>query len=294
VIVTSVDRAPAVAGRFYPSDPTELSAFIETCLEGIPPERRCCEAAIVPHAGLIYSGRCAGAVFGRLALPRTVVVLCPNHTGTCHSPGASLWRSGVFDTPLGAVSIDEAFAIAVEQACSLVAHDPAAHRFEHAIEVELPFLIARSPGTTIVPIVIAWTDWSRSEELAAALSETVAARRSVAPGSDTLLIASSDLSHYEPALEAERKDRLAIAAIERLDGRALLQVCERERISMCGRAPAAVVLEAARRLGASDAEVVDYRHSGWVTGRDDDVVSYAGVLIGRRMAARSPSRSTGD
>lgn len=132
-----------------------------------------------------------------------------------------------------------------------------------------------------MPIVIAWTDWPRSEELADALAETVAARRSVAPGSDVLLIASSDMSHNEGAPEAERKDRLTLAAIERLDGQALLEVCERERISMCGRAPAAVVLEAARRLGASDAEVIDYRHSGWVSGRDDDVVSYAGVLIGR-------------
>lgn len=237
---------------------------------------------MVPHAGLIYSGKCAGAVFGRLALPRTVVLLCPNHTGTCRSPGASLWRSGVFDTPLGPVSIDEMFAVALEQACSLVAHDPAAHRFEHAIEVELPFLIARSPGTTIVPIVIAWTDWTRSAALAAALAETVAARRRVAPGRDVLLIASSDMSHYEGAPEAERKDRLAMTALGRLDGRALLEVCERERISMCGRAPAAVVLEAARLLGASDAQVVDYRHSGWVTGCDDNVVSYAGVLIGRR------------
>lgn len=280
--MTSVDRAPAVAGRFYPKDPSELSALVETCLEGVTAERQRCHAAMVPHAGLIYSGKCAGAVFGRLALPRTVVLLCPNHTGTCRSPGASLWRSGVFDTPLGPVSIDEMFAVALEQACSLVAHDPAAHRFEHAIEVELPFLIARSPGTTIVPIVIAWTDWTRSAALAAALAETVAARRRVAPGRDVLLIASSDMSHYEGAPEAERKDRLAMTALGRLDGRALLEVCERERISMCGRAPAAVVLEAARLLGASDAQVVDYRHSGWVTGCDDNVVSYAGVLIGRR------------
>ncbi|HEX7780294.1 MAG TPA: AmmeMemoRadiSam system protein B [Vicinamibacterales bacterium] len=275
-------RTSAVAGHFYPKDPGELSALIEKCLEGIAPDPRRCEAAVVPHAGLIYSGQCAGAVFGRLVLPRTVVVLCPNHTGTCRSPGASLWRSGVFDTPLGPVSIDESFAVALEQACDLVVHDPAAHRFEHAIEVELPFLIARSPGTAIVPIVIAWSDWLRSERLAAALAETVAARRSVAPGSDVLLLASSDMSHYEGAAEADRKDRMALAAIERVDGRALLEVCERERISMCGRAPVAVVLEAARRLGASDAEVVDYRHSGWVSGRDDDVVSYAGVLIGRR------------
>jgi MEMO1 family protein len=281
--VTGAHRTPAVAGRFYPKDPDELGALIETCLREAATETCHCQAAIVPHAGLIYSGKCAGAVFGRLALPRTVVVLCPNHTGRCRSPGASLWRSGVFETPLGPVPVDETFAAALERSCALVAHDETAHRSEHAIEVELPFLIVRSPKTTIVPIVIGFSDWTRSEALAAALAETVAARRKMAPENDVLFIASSDMTHYEPAAEAERKDRLALVEIERLDGRALLQVCEREHVTMCGRAPAAIVLEAARRLGAKETELVDYRHSGWVTGNHADVVSYAGVLIGCRQ-----------
>ncbi len=267
-------RPPAVAGHFYPDDAGDLVAVVDECLAGVPDEARRCRGAIAPHAGLVYSGACAGHVFGRLAIPRTVVVIAPNHTGRCRSPGASLWRAGAFDTPLGAVPIDEVFAAALEDACDLVAHDPVAHRDEHAIEVELPFLRRRASDAAIVPLVLAWDDWARSERLAAALANVVRAAER-----DVLLVASSDMTHYEPAAGAERKDRQALAAIQALDGRGLLEACRRERISMCGRAPAAVVVEAARRLGATQAEVVDYRHSGWVTGSDAEVVAYAGVLV---------------
>ena len=227
----------------------------------------------------MYSGACAGAVFGRVALPKTIVILAPNHTGLCESPGASLWRSGVFETPLGPVSIDETFAAALESTCDLVAHDPAAHRDEHAIEVELPFIAVCSPQSTIVPIVIDWSDWPRSEQLAAALFETATAVRDAGGGADDVLfLASSDMTHYESVEVAARKDGLAFEAIEALDGCGLLDVCGREQITMCGRVPAAIVLEIARRLGATSAEVVDYRHSGLVTGSNRSVVSYAGVL----------------
>ena len=132
-------RRPAVAGRFYPADPAELLKVVAACLDGVPDEARHCRAAIAPHAGLVYSGRCAGAVFGRLRLPPTVVILAPNHTGICRSPGASLYRQGAFEMPLGAVPVDAAFSEALMRASDLVADDPAAHQFEHAIEVELPF-----------------------------------------------------------------------------------------------------------------------------------------------------------
>jgi AmmeMemoRadiSam system protein B len=270
-------RPPAVAGYFYPDDPTELRQLVAECMEDASePAPRRPVAAIAPHAGLTYSGKCAGAVFGRLVWPRTMVILAPNHTGICTSPGASLWRSGAFETPLGAVAIDDTFAAALEDACDLVAHDPAAHRDEHAIEVELPFVAARAPETTIVPLVIAWDDWERSETLAAALATLVTAR-----ADDVFLLASSDMNHYEAAGVAARKDAQAFTAIEALDGRGLLEVCARERITMCGRVPAAIVLEAARRLGAASARVVDYRHSGLVSGSDSSVVSYAGVVIER-------------
>ncbi len=153
-------------------------------------------------------------------------------------------------------------------------HDASAHRFEHAIEVELPFIQVLETAVRIVPLVLAWDDWDRSEKLAAALTQVIAT--SPQP---VLLLASSDMTHYESARSAARKDRIALDAIDRLDGQALLAACERERISMCGRAPAAVAIEAARQLGATAAELVDYRHSGMASGDDHTVVAYASVLI---------------
>lgn len=223
----------------------------------------------------MYSGRCAAAVFARLKIPDLVVILAPNHTGLLGAPGgASLWRRGAFAIPLGRVPVAAEFAEQLAQHCQLVAHDPVAHMREHAIEVELPFLSILARGAAIVPLVLAWDDWTRCAQLGAALADVVGAWPH-----EVLLLASSDMTHHEPARQAARKDRIALAAVERLDGGALLAACRHEAISMCGRAPTAVVVEAARRLGASRGEVVDYRHSGWVTGDDASVVAYAGVVI---------------
>jgi AmmeMemoRadiSam system protein B len=230
--------------------------------------------AIVPHAGLVYSGQCAAHVWGRVHVPRTVVVLAPNHTGAMASPGASVWAQGRFATPLGDVPIAEAFADRLTKACSLVAHDPSAHVREHAIEVELPFLHMITADAAIVPIVLAWDRWEPTRQLAAALVDVIQAW-----DGDVLLVASSDMTHYESAATAKRKDGLALDAIRELDGEELLSVCHREGVTMCGRAPAAVVIDASRQLGATAAELVDYRHSGLVTGDDREVVAYAGVVI---------------
>lgn len=268
-------RPAAVAGRFYPADAEELRGLVDDCLSGVEAEPRSLPAVIVPHAGLVYSGRCAAQVFGRVDVPPVVVILAPNHTGRLGAPGgASLWARGAFETPLGSLAVAEDFAKQLQARCALVSHDPDAHRNEHAVEVELPFLAARRPDAGIVPIVLAWEDWGRCKQLATALAELVADWPE-----GVLLVASSDMTHFESAAQAAAKDRLALRAVESLDAEELLRTCERERVTMCGRAPAAVVVEAARRLGASRAEVVDYRHSGWVTGDDSSVVAYAGVVI---------------
>jgi hypothetical protein len=272
--MTGAIRAPAVAGRFYPAEVGELDALLADCLRDLPREGRRCRAAIVPHAGLVYSGRTAAAVFARLAIPPVVVILAPNHTGQLASPGASLWDHGSFLTPLGPVAVESAFAGRLVAECELARPDALAHREEHAVEVELPFLQRLAPAASIVPIVLGWDDWVRCRTLAHALARVVASWPV-----DVLLLASSDMTHYESAAEAARKDRLALAAVEQLNGAGLLETCRRHDISMCGRAAAATVLEAARELGASGAELVDYRHSGLVSGDDTSVVSYAGVLI---------------
>lgn len=230
---------------------------------------------MVPHAGLQYSGACAAEVFKRVQLAPTVVILAPNHTGRVGAPGgASAWTTGAFETPLGRHAIAEDFLHELCRRCALVAHDPVAHEGEHAIEVELPFLSLLAPQSRIAPIVLAWDDWARCRELGDALADAV--RGWAEPVS---LLASSDMTHFESAASAEAKDRVALEHIAHLDGAGLLAACERLPITMCGRAPAATVLHAAGALGATTAELVDYRHSGWVTGDDQSVVAYAGVII---------------
>lgn len=268
-------RRPAVAGMFYPAHPDELRALVQDMLAEVGEPLQQAHAAIVPHAGLIYSGRCAAQVWGRLAIPPVVVLIAPNHTGLLDNPGgAGAWSRGVFETPLGETPVAEDLLARMEDACSLLRHDRAAHLREHAIEVELPFLRLLAPETKLAPIILAWDEWEPCKQLSDAIARVVAEWPQ-----DVLLVASSDMTHYESAERAAQKDRQALSAVERLDGRELLAVCHRENVTMCGRAPSAVVLEAARQLGATQAEVVDYRHSGWVTGDDSGVVAYAGVVI---------------
>lgn len=270
-------RAPAVSGRFYPGTPVELERTVRDLLDPIRPIAHPADArgALVPHAGYLYSGLTAAHVFARVRVPPVVVIVAPNHTGACRSPGgASLWEAGAFQTPLGEMPVDERFGAALLAECDLVAPDHAAHVDEHAVEVEVPFLQIVAPGSRIVPLVLAWDDWESSRALGQALARVIRAWPDA-----VLLLASSDLSHYEPANAAELKDAVALSAIQAIDGAELLARCHRERISMCGRAPAACMLAALRALGATRAEVVDYRHSGWVTGDESSVVGYAGVLI---------------
>ena len=279
-------RSPAVSGRFYPKDPAELRATVATLLADArrahpltpspPAERGNVLAAIAPHAGYVYSGPTAAAVFARVTIPGLVVILAPNHTGISEAEGGvSLWEAGAFRTPLGDVPVDAQTAEALlEVSHGVVGVDHDAHRAEHAVEVELPFLQLLRADVRIVPLVIAWDAW----DAARLLGETLA-RLVKAAAEPMLLLASSDMNHYEPAGVTEQKDGQALAAIRALDGGELLARCKRERISMCGRAPVATVLAAARALGAGRAEVVDYRHSGWVSGDNARVVGYAGVVI---------------
>jgi len=271
-------RRPAVSGRFYPAARAELASLVGELLAAAKadaPSAAPVRAAIAPHAGYVYSGPTAAAVFARVTLPRLVVILAPNHTGVCNvEGGVSLWEEGAFRTPLGDVPVDAGLAAALRAASPLVGVDHEAHLAEHAIEVELPFLQMTRPDARIVPLVLAWDAWEPARLLGEALARLV--RAAAEP---VLLLASSYLNHYEPAAGSEKKDARALEAVTALDGAELLQRCRSEGISMCGRGPAAVVLAAARALGARRADVVDYRHSGWVSGDNARVVGYAGVVI---------------
>ena len=264
-----------MAGLFYPGGPDELRETVDDLMRAAAAPSAAAVAAIAPHAGYPYSGRTAAHVYARLEVPRAVVVLAPNHTGLARArSGGSVYARGSLRTPVGDVPVHEELAAALLAACDLLEDDPLAHEREHAVEVHLPFLLARNPGVAVVPVVLGWSDWPRTERLGAALAEVVRGW-----GEPVLLVASSDMNHYEAAAVNAAKDLLALGAVARLDGQALLAVTAEHRVSMCGRVPAAAVLHAARLLGATSADVVHRSHSGEVTGDDDRVVSYAGVIV---------------
>jgi len=269
-----------VSGRFYSAEPARLAGDVQALCAQARSEAGAAVpapaiAAVVPHAGFQYSGLCAARVLVRLALPPVIVILAPNHSGRWRAAGgASLFASGAFRTPLGDVPIAEDFGAALVASEPLVGDDAEAHRYEHAVEVELPLLQALRSDVRIVPLVLAFDEWDPCRALGDSLARVV--RRWSEP---VLLLASSDLNHYEPAFVGERKDARALAAIEALDGGALLERCAQEGISMCGRAAVATALAAATTLGAARAEVVDYRHSGQVSGDLDAVVGYGGVIV---------------
>lgn len=275
-------REPAVAGRFYPSDPAELGSTVERLLHppaGTPGAARVPGTApeathpalgvLAPHAGYVYSGGVAGATWARVAVPPRVILLCPNHTGAGRR--VSLWPGGAWDTPLGAVPVDAGMTADI-LATGLAEADHDAHRDEHALEVQLPFLQALRPDVSIAALCLGPLPFARCLELGLALAD-------VARGHGALLAASSDMSHYVPATVAREKDRLALDRVLALDPRGLHEVVTREEISMCGFVPATVMLVGAKALGARRAEIVRYATSGDVTGDTRSVVAYAGVVL---------------
>lgn len=264
-------RSPAVAGRFYPARPDELRRELELYLP-LSPERRTAIGCLVPHAGLMYSGHVAGAVYARLEPVPTYVILCPNHTG--QGRPLAIQSDGQWETPLGDVPIDRELARELKQACPQLEEDTEAHRFEHSLEVQLPFLQHRQPDFRFVPIALGVGDYDPLAELGRALGE-VLGRRSPRP----LLVASSDLNHYESDAVSRRKDQKAIDRILALDPRGLYDTVRRERISMCGYGPGVAMLTAAQELGARQTELVRYANSGDITGDRSAVVGYAGIVV---------------
>jgi AmmeMemoRadiSam system protein B len=275
-VIALPSRTPAVSGTFYPALPGRLRADVRAFLaHGTSPPRRAL-GIVVPHGGYMYSGATAGAAFAAVEVPVTCIVLAPNHTGRGRARhGGSLLVDTAYRTPLGDVEPDTELGAALqERAHPLLIEDPLAHADEHAVEVLLPFLQMRNEAVRVVPVVLGWGDWERTRRLAHAIHDVIADR------SDVLLVASSDMNHYEPASASADKDALALERIVALDGEGLLEVTQSRHISMCGRVPVACTLEVARRAGFARAEVVGYSHSGLINGNHDRVVGYAAALIG--------------
>jgi MEMO1 family protein len=266
-------RAPAVAGRFYPGEPEVLDTLVAKLLVSASagePQRAI--ALLVPHAGWIYSGAVAGAVYASVRIPDRVVLLGPNHTGL--GPPLSVWDRGEWEVPGARVPVDEEMARTLKSSCADLLPDQSAHRYEHCLEVQLPFLRARAPHLRVTPVVVGTTRIDSLRGLADALAEAI--RRI---GEEILIVISSDMTHYEPAPEAQKKDRLAVAAMEAVDAEELYRVVRQEGISMCGYAPAVSGLLTSRELGARVGRLVRYSHSGEVSGDSTSVVGYAGMTF---------------
>lgn len=267
-------RHPAVAGRFYPGDPDDLRDEAREYLSQSPATAapRRVIGCIAPHAGYIYSGHVAGAVFGSIEIPRRCVVMCPNHTGMGRA--LAIMSDGAWETPLGDVPIDVELAAALKARFPALHEDSAAHRAEHAAEVELPFLQLRQPDLTFVPIALGTAQFEPLEHLGLAVADVIAAQTD-----PVLIVASSDMNHYQSDAVTRVKDHRAIERILSLDPRGLYDVVTQQDISMCGFGPAVAMLTAARKLGSRSAELVKYATSGDVSGDRDRVVGYAGVIV---------------
>ena len=275
-------REPAVAGRFYPRERAQLEREVRRHLEAATPKKQASAApvraigCIVPHAGYMYSGGVAGSVFAKLELPRKYIILCPRH----YPQGAPLaiLSEGAWRTPLGEAAIDEALARALVHACPVLREDAAAHAPEHAIEVELPFLQVAAPGFQFVPISLGTDRLPVLEDVGRAIAGVVAAQAE-ARQEPVLIVASSDMNHYESDEVTRQKDARAIDRILALDARGLHELVRRENISMCGYGPAVAMLVAAKQLGAARPELIGYATSAEVSGDYERVVGYAGIAV---------------
>jgi AmmeMemoRadiSam system protein B len=266
-------RLPAVAGRFYPSHPKELTALIREYSRPDPhypatPVKAC----LTPHAGYMYSGHVTGAVLARVELPQKIIIL-----GVRHYPRgeeAAILSSGAWRTPLGDAPIDEMLAEALRQACPLLREDSVAHSGEHSLEVQVPFLQVLAPGFTFVPIALGTVRFESLVSVGEALGRVLANSKG-----NVVLLTTSDLNHYEDDATTRIKDRKAIDQLLALDPRGLYDACRNEEISMCGLGPAVAMLTALNTLGVKKAELVRHATSADVSGDRDQVVGYAGMIF---------------
>lgn len=267
-------RQPVVAGRFYPGSADQLRQAIERLVDpqAVPGD---VVGALVPHAGYEYSGAVAGATISRIAFKETFVVIGPSHTGLGRP--FSVFADGGWRTPLGEVAVDSELARRAVALSRYLEEDEVAHLQEHSVEVQLPFLQYFKPDVRIVPVVLASAEVDVYREIGRAIAGAVKET-----GREVVLLASGDLTHYEPQASAEKKDRAGIEAILALDEALLLRRVREMDISMCAYAPAATMIAACRELGGGRPELIDYRTSGDATGDRASVVGYAGIIIPRQ------------
>lgn len=260
-------RESVFAGSFYPGEADAIRTFLGSVEVPLDPVQAL--GVIVPHAGYVYSGPTAWKTLKSVQLPDTAVILCPNHRGRGEPVAVS--PDEAWDTPLGPVSCDQALVHAI---CSFeeAELDTHAHEAEHSLEVQLPMLKLLKPDIKLVAVSIGTGRKETLDRLADHLVEHLDPERH-------LLVASSDMSHFVSVDDARQADEPVIDRIRDLDGEGMLDTVVRKQVSMCGVFPAYVMLRTANGLGARQADVVEYTHSGKVTGDNRDVVAYLGVRI---------------
>ncbi len=264
-------RPPAVAGRFYPADPQALLEEVQRHLEQNAPKISA-KGVIAPHAGFMYSGHVAGTVYSQIEIPETVVLIGPNHTGMGERIAVS--SSGSWIMPFGDLEIDTHLAKMILEYLPIAGESEDAHRLEHSLDTQLPYLQYFRKQFRFVPICLMRLSFDECRMLARAIVKAVRfCERNV------LIVASSDMTHYESHACASEKDRKAIDQILKMDPEGLFRTVEEEGITMCGVNPATVMLAACKELGATQAELVRYMTSGEVSGDMDQVVGYAGVVV---------------
>ncbi|MBL7196865.1 MAG: AmmeMemoRadiSam system protein B [Candidatus Omnitrophica bacterium] len=266
-------RKPIVAGKFYPGDKNTIKKQLTTFLKDTSKEDAL--ACIMPHAGYIYSGRVATQTAASVEIKENIILLGPNHTGLGET--FSIISQGSWQTPLGNVEINSTIAEYLKKECSLIKEDSSAHMHEHSLEVELPILqFLSNQQFCIVPLVLMPADKTKYEKVSQAIYKTIT---DLDIKGKTLIVASSDMTHYEPHESAKQKDNLAIEAILNLDEDLLMQRLSKYNISMCGYAPVITTIIAAKKLGAKKAKLIMYQTSGETSGDYEAVVGYAGITI---------------
>ncbi len=265
-------RQPAVQDRFYPGSPEALNKTIEDLLpKSDESHPKAAIAAISPHAGYVYSGELAAKTLNAVEIPETVIIIGPNHRGV-GAPVALSTHS--WDMPFGTVEADNDFSTRLVANCSNIQRDELAHRYEHSLEVQVPFLQKLQPNLSIVPLVVSHISCPLCLTIATAIAKTI---RST--DKKVLMVASTDMNHYESRDTTTRKDRLALQCVEELNPEKLYQTVHDNKISMCGVVPVTIVLFAAKILGATSATLIERSDSGAISGDTDQVVGYAGLTI---------------
>ena len=264
-------RRPVVAGQFYLASPQRLMTQVEQyIIKDV--EKENAVGIVSPHAGFIYSGQVAGAVYSKINIPKKIIILGPNHTGL--GSEASIILDGEWEMPNGNIKVDSQLAAKIAEYSEIIEEDYMSHLREHSLEVQLPFIQFFTNEFSIVPICLSIHRLEDCIEIGNSLAKAIKDIEK-----KVLIVASTDMTHYESHQTAKQKDQMAIDKILELDAEGLYETVRSNRISMCGVIPTVTMLITCKQLGANQANLIKYMTSGDTSGDYSQVVGYAGIII---------------